>query len=161
MRPDISAAIDRFAAAASALNDALVGLTAADLIATPVPGTWSIQQIVLHLVDSDLVMADRMKRIIAEDIPLLVGFDESAWAKRLDYGSSDPHLAAEVFRLNRLHLAAILRRQSDETFDRYGIHTQAGKKTLLDFLTGYYGDHLDHHMGHLRRKRELLGKPLS
>lgn len=160
MSPHIAAAIERYAAGAPLLAEAIVGLTAEELVAKPVPGTWSIQQIVVHLWDADLVAADRMKRVIAEETPLLVNFDENAWVDRLGYQQIDPALCAELFRLNRLQMAAILQRQADETFARYGIHTQAGKKTLLDFVVGY-ADHLDGHLRHLLRKRELLGKPLA
>lgn len=157
MNPTNSAAVERFAAGAAVLKTSIDGLTRDDLLARPIPGTWSIQQIVIHLWDADLVAADRMKRVIAEDAPLLVNFDENLWVEKFGYEETDPHLAAELFRLNREHMAALLRRQSDETFQRFGIHTQAGKKTLFELVNGY-ADHLDGHLVHLRRKRELLGK---
>ncbi len=160
MSPSIAAAVERFAAGAPVLIDSLIGLTPEELAATPIPGTWSIQQIVVHLWDADLVATDRIKRIIAEEIPLLVNFDENAWVTRLSYEATDPHAAAELFRLNRLYLADLLRRQHDATFARFGIHTLAGKKSLLDLVQGY-ADHLDGHMDHLRHKRQLLGKPLA
>jgi hypothetical protein len=160
MSPTIAEAVDRFVAGAPVLLSALEGLSPEDLLARPIPGTWSIQEIIVHMWDSDLVASDRMKRVIAEETPLLVNFDESQAVARLGYDQCDVRLAADLFRLNRLYMGSILRRQSDETFSRFGIHTQAGKKTLLD-LVNTYADHLDGHMVHLRRKRELLGKPLA
>lgn len=160
MSPEYSSAVERFVAGAPALVEAIRGLSTSELTAKPIPGTWSIAQIVIHLWDADMVATDRMKRVIAEEIPLLVNFDENAWVERLDYEALDVSLAAELFRLNRLQLAEILRQQNDAAFSRYGIHTQAGKKTLFDLVKGY-ADHLDGHLVHLRRKRELLGKPLS
>ena len=59
-----------------------------DLLAYPVPGSWSIQEIVIHLVDSDLILADRMKRIIAEDNPTLIGFDETQFTRNLHYNEA-------------------------------------------------------------------------
>ena len=35
--------------------------------AYPIAGTWSIAELVAHVLDSDLVFADRIKRLIAED----------------------------------------------------------------------------------------------
>ena len=43
----------------------------------------SIQQIVIHLLDSDLVWAARMKSIIAEENPIILGYDETKFAERL------------------------------------------------------------------------------
>jgi len=47
------------------------------LLAVPVPGTWSLQQIAIHMMDSDLIASDRMKRIASMDKPLLCGYDET------------------------------------------------------------------------------------
>src|SRR5690242_93429 len=93
--------IERYLAEAADLGKSIASLAAEDLLAFPVPGTWSIQQIVLHIVDSDLVLSDRMKRVIAEDKPLLIGFDETKFATRLHYEVQDPGLACEVFVKNR------------------------------------------------------------
>src|SRR3972149_10983035 len=78
--------IEQYAAGASKLRPAIASLNAQQLNAFPVPGTWSIQQIVLHMMDSDLIGADRMKRVAAEDRPpTLIGYDESAFARGLFY----------------------------------------------------------------------------
>src|SRR5262245_48318339 len=68
--------IEEYARGATRPAEAIAGLTPSQLNAEPVPGTWSIQQIVLHLMDSDLVGSDRMKRVIAEREPQLIGYDE-------------------------------------------------------------------------------------
>jgi bifunctional N-acetylglucosamine-1-phosphate-uridyltransferase/glucosamine-1-phosphate-acetyltransferase GlmU-like protein len=70
--------IERYAAGASALSEAVRGLTDADLNAFPVPGTWSIRQIVIHVMDSDMVATHRIKRIVAEEKPLLIAPCDSA-----------------------------------------------------------------------------------
>ncbi len=70
---------DKFAAGGKELTAAIRGLTHDELLATPGPGEWSIQQLVVHLGDSDAIAIDRMKRIIAEDHPTLHYADESAY----------------------------------------------------------------------------------
>ncbi|HTQ39698.1 MAG TPA: DinB family protein [Pirellulales bacterium] len=150
--------IERYAAEADDLGKSIAGLSQDDLNAFPVPGTWSIQQIVLHMLDSDLIAADRMKRVIAEDNPLLLGYDESKFAQRLHCDKLDPHLACEVFAKNRRLMAEILHRCSDADFQRTGIHSERGKITLLD-LVNTYTQHLQHHLKFVREKRKLLGKP--
>jgi len=151
--------VERFASGATALSKAIAGLSRAEMLAFPVPGAWSIQQIVMHVMDSDLIGTDRMKRVIAEERPLLVGYNETAFARSLFYEEMDPRAACEVFEKNRLLTAEVLRRLPDEAFARYGIHTESGKKTLADLVNGYC-EHLDHHMRFLHEKRRLLGKPM-
>lgn len=150
--------IERYAAGATVPADAIRGLSAADLDATPIPGTWSIRQIVVHLMDSDLVGSDRMKRVIAMDNPSLLAFDENRYVERLAYSTTDVAVAADLFRLNRLVTADILRRLPDDAFGRAGVHSERGRLTLADLVAGFVG-HLEHHMAFVRKKRGLLGKP--
>lgn len=149
--------IDRYLAGASAPAEAIRGLTAADLDAPPASGGWTIRQIVLHLADSDVVGSDRMKRVAAEPNPTLLAYDENAWAKELRYEARDAALAAELFRVNRLYTAAILRDLPDAAFARTGNHTERGLESLADLVRDYAG-HLDHHMKFLNAKRAALGK---
>ncbi|HEV2969665.1 MAG TPA: DinB family protein [Pirellulales bacterium] len=151
--------VERYAHGADALGNAIAGLTREELNALPVPGTWSIQQIVLHLMDSDLISSDRMKRVIAEENPTLIGFDESAFARGLFYEALDAGLAADLFAKNRRLTAEILRRVPDEAFDRFGTHSERGRVTLTQLVQGMV-DHLERHLRFLREKRRLLGKPL-
>ncbi len=151
--------IDQYIAGATVPGRAIAGLTPADRNACPVPGTWSIQQIIVHLMDSDLIGSDRMKRIIAEESPSLIGYNESAFARQLFYDRTDLPMACEVFRLNRLLTGAILKQLPDTAFARTGNHSERGTVSLAALLQTYVG-HLDHHMRFLREKRRLLGKPL-
>lgn len=152
--------IERYAAGAELPLQGVRGLTPAELNSFPVPGTWSIQQIVLHLMDSDLIASDRMKRVVAEERPLIIGYNESLFTARLHYERMDAARAAEVFRLNRLMTADLLRCLPAEAFSRHGIHSERGKVTLADLLETY-ADHVHHHMRFLRDKRQRLGKPLD
>ena len=79
------------------------GLTREDLLCVPPAdakvGLWSIQQVVIHTMDSDLVSADRLKRMIAEDNPTLIGYDENKFAANLFYDDQDEgrHLVRWAF----------------------------------------------------------------
>lgn len=149
------ALIEDYFHGAGKLRQAIRGLTHDDLLAYPVPGTWSIQQIVLHLMDSDLILAERMKRVIAEDNPTLTGFDESKFVKNLCYDAQSAEDAATIFEMNRRLFAEVLRRLPDDAFNRTGAHSERGPMTLADLLSGAVR-HLEHHLRFLREKREKL-----
>jgi len=139
------------------LREAVEGLSDAQLKAFPVPGTWSIHQIVVHLQDADLVGVDRMKRMIAEENPLLVGYNETLFANRLAYHDQPIAEAINLFDLARKQLVHVLRSLPAETFDRSGIHTEVGRVTLGSQLRKY-NEHLEHHLGFIRKKRAMLEK---
>jgi len=151
--------IEGYAAGADVLGKSIQGLERSDLLAFPIPGTWSIQQIVLHMMDSDLIASDRMKRVAAEDHPTLIGYNETAFAKTLAYDHIPAQDACEVFRLNRRITAELLRRLPDAAFQKTGFHNERGELTLEHLVSGYI-EHLDHHLKFIKEKRKLLGKPL-
>lgn len=152
--------IDQYEAGGKVLALGIEGLSREDLLAVPVPETWSIQQIVLHLLDSDLVMADRMKRIIAEDDPLLIGFSESRFAQRLFYEAQPAEEAVRLFALNRRLMAMVLRQLPELAFQRIGTHNKRGQLKLAELVDGAIR-HLEHHMAYLHVKRAKLGKPIT
>ncbi len=139
------------------LTASIIGLSAAELDAFPVPGTWSIRQIVLHMLDSDLIASDRMKRIIAMDHPSILAYDETAFAKNLFYNELDANLACEVFAKNRRLTFEVLRRLPVAAFARTGNHSERGSITLEGLVETYIG-HLEHHLKFVCEKRKLLGK---
>jgi hypothetical protein len=149
--------IENYARGAGVVAAEIRGLSADDFRATPVPGTWSIGQIVLHLMDSDLIASDRMKRIIAEDNPPIIGYNESAFAQHLFYDALDPFKAADIFMKNREMTAEILRRLPDAAFARVGTHNERGKITLGEMVEMYVR-HLEHHIKFLQHKKQLLRK---
>src|SRR5690606_22672662 len=107
-------------------------------------------------LDSDLVGADRIKRLIAEDSPTLLGYDEDAWLARLDYASLPVEEAVSMFVSNRRLGPRILRSLPESAFARSGTHTEKGRVTLAEIVRGYVG-HLDHHLTFLFAKRGNLG----
>jgi hypothetical protein len=152
--------IEKYVALATVPAAGIRGLTAQELNSFPVPGTWSVQQVIFHLMDSDLICSDRMKRVIATESPQLLAYNETAFAKNLHYEELDPVMACEIFRLNRLMTGSILRKLPDETFARSGMHTERGRETL-EKLVRIYNDHIEHHMKFVKEKRKVLGKPMD
>lgn len=148
--------IERYASGAGVVADAVRDVTREQALAVPIPGKWSIQQLAVHLLDSDLVATDRMKRVAAESRPLLIAYDEDLWMTRLPVESFDLKKVGEVFRLNRELTASMLRALPDEAFARDGVHNERGLVTLEDFVRGYV-QHLEHHMVFMDAKRRALG----
>ncbi len=148
--------IDRFADGGPILAQASSNLTPEQATARPGPGDWSIAELVAHLLDSDLVLSDRMKRLIAEENPSLQAFDENAWLARLDSHAMPVAEAADLFAANRRWMARILRSQDEPAFARAGVHSEVGRVTLAEVLVKA-ANHLDHHLKFLYAKRAKLG----
>lgn len=154
------AMIDEYAAGGVLLRKAVEGLTSEELNAFPVPGTWSMQQICVHLLHSDLFAVGRMCRIVAEDVPLLIEWNENTFVARLRYDTAPIEDVLTCFETMRRMMGVTLRQLKDEDFERYGIHSRTGKVTLHQVLM-QYTNHLKHHLDFIKSKRSMLGKPIS
>lgn len=151
--------IDRYAAGPELLRYAAQGLSPEQQQARPGPGAWSIAELVTHMVDSDVVGVERMKRVIAEDEPTLQAYDENRWIARLDAQNMPVDEAVALFGANRAWMVRILKKCSEEDFARSGNHTEDGPKTLAKLVAGYVS-HLDYHLKFLYAKRANLGVSL-
>ncbi len=144
-----------------ALDAALKDLTPSELSFKPVAeqnaGAWSIQELVMHLADCELVYCDRMKRVIAEDNPTLQGFDENKWASALLYPDQSVDEAVQLMRLSRKQMSRVLKVLPESAFNRFGTHTERGKLTLMELVNGAIS-HLNHHLQFVLKKRAVLGK---
>ena len=148
--------INRFESGGPLLIHAIEGLTPEQGRERIGPGAWSISEVVAHMLDSDLVGIERMKRVIAEENPTLQAYNENAWIDRLDSRSMPMGEAASLFAANRKWMARVLRNVAEADFARSGLHTEDGPKTLAKLLAGYV-NHLDHHLRFLYGKRGTLG----
>ena len=122
--------VDRYEQEAGHLGLSIRGLTREDMLRRPPAdakaGAWTIHEVVIHLADAEAAMADRIKRIIAEDEPTLLAWDENKFASRLMYEDQSAEDAAAV-DLTRKQLARVLRKLEPAAFDRAGTHSERGR----------------------------------
>src|SRR5437762_2742522 len=72
------------------------------LTRAPAPGEWSAWQVLSHLADSDLMAGTRVRMIVTQDRPMLVGYDQEAWTARFGPTDRDVHETIERWRALRL-----------------------------------------------------------
>ena len=71
------------------LRLAVAGMTVEQLRSRPVAGRRSTLEVVCHIADCEQFFADRLKRTVALDRPLLLGVDGSRYPEPLRYQDHD------------------------------------------------------------------------
>lgn len=152
--------IEVYVSGGTKLAQSIWGLTLDQLQAKPADGSWTIHQIVVHMLDSDLIATDRMKRIACMDKPLLIAYDENGFVQLPGVDDLPTFMACELFQKNRLMTGAILRKLPQAVWDRFGIHNERGKVTLSEMLETYI-HHLDHHLVFIAKKRAMFSPSIN
>jgi uncharacterized damage-inducible protein DinB len=153
---ELATLIDNYLAGPRLLRQAVAGMTPEQLKARPVSGKWSTLEVVAHLVDFDPILADRMKRIIAEENPPLLGANPEHFAAKLAYHDRDVEEELKILELTRQQMARILRTLPDSALARFGTHNERGPLTLERMLT-LTTNHVTHHVKFIEEKRQALG----
>ena len=133
------------------IANALNGLTTAQLQTTPAPGEWSVQQILVHLADSESVNYQRLRITLAEDHPTLSDWDEERWASNLYYHQQDPFLALELFHVLRQLSTTLLQQLSSPAWERTAFHPVNGEMSVYDLFLR----HLNHGTAHLQQIEKI------
>jgi hypothetical protein len=153
---DYASLITDYLAGPEMLRQAVAGMTQEQLDARPIPGKWSTREVVCHIADYEPVYADRMKRVIAENEPVISGSSPDAMAARLAYGSRDIEEELALIELARKQMSRILRALKPEDFQRRGIHDKLGPTTLANLVERITG-HIPHHVALIEEKKTAMG----
>ncbi len=91
-------------------------MTGEMLRSRPIPGKWSTLEVVCHVTDCEQFFADRMKRTLAMDRPLLVGADGFPYPVAVQYHQPDFDEELELLAITRRQMVRILRLVSVEAW---------------------------------------------
>lgn len=97
-----------------------------------------------HLADSEIAGSWRFRLILAQERPVLTGYDEDRWADRLRSADADPGDSLELFAALRRANLRLLERVSPADLKRVGLHSERGEESLEHLRRMYAGDELLH-----------------
>ena len=110
----------------------------------PSPTDWSAHEVVCHCADSESNASLRIRYLVVERDPLIVGYDQDAWARVLDYHARPTETALATVAAVRANTVPLLRALGDEAWVKEGRHTESGRYTAEDWLH-IYAEHLELH----------------
>ena len=147
--------IRQYAAGYGEVAQALKGFPDETLSAHPIAGKWSAREIVHHLADSETISAQRLRKLLAEEYPVIQGYDQEKFAILLRYNTRDIAPALEAFGAARATTLQLIESMTDEDWKLKGWHTQHGVYSA-DLWLEIYAVHAHNHAAQIRRLREAL-----
>jgi hypothetical protein len=145
-----TALVARYEAGPGILRAAVEGLGDAELDRRPGDGGWTPREVVHHVADSEMTSAIRLRRLIAEDEPLIVGYDGDEFARRLHYADRPIAPALAAVDAARATTAQVLHGLTEAEWARMGTHSDSGTYGVAEWLETY-AVHCDEHADQIRR----------
>jgi uncharacterized damage-inducible protein DinB len=126
------------------LRKLVKGLKKKQLRHQSAPGKWSIVQIVSHLADTELVLAWRLRMVLAQTGSPLGAMDQDKWADNMKYQANDLDEQVKLFTAVRERHLAIWNSLTEDDWQKFGIHEERGKETVARITQHYAGHDINH-----------------
>jgi hypothetical protein len=141
-----------YAGGPARLEAAVAGLPQDELVFKPGPEHWSIHENVIHVTDMDLNAAARIRHILGRPGATLIGVDQEAWGRMMDYASQPLAESLALLRAIRAATTPILRRMPPEAWEYTGAHNEYGPQTV-EWIVNHFAEHIDYHLNTIAKRR--------
>jgi len=148
--PEHASLIKRYAEGPALLERALGHVPAEALKWRPAPGKWSAHEVVVHCADSETNAHMRLRYLLAEPDPVIMGYDQDRWATVMHYHAHPLDLALATIRAVRANTVPLLERMTDADWARTGRHTEHPVYGVTLWMA-LYAEHLEIHAAQIER----------
>lgn len=138
--------LDVMAESADKMDEIVRKYPEAVLRARPFEGKWSANEVLGHLTDSEWTYGFRLRLILCEENPTILGMDQNLWVERQRHNEREPAAHAEMFRRLREFNLSVWSRATPEDMKRTGMHNERGPESfglMLRMLAGHDLSHLE------------------
>ena len=121
-----------------------------DLERTYGPGKWSVRYLLHHISDSEVVLHDRICRVLSEPRQVLWWYDQDAWAKGVDYSTKPLDISRRVYESVREAIIYYAGLHYEDKGHLEFVHSVTGVRTLKEEFDKA-ADHNEHHLEQIRQ----------
>ncbi len=146
------------------LERALAGIQDSDLDAPPSQGSWTIRQILHHIVDGDDLWKTCIKIALGNEQAVFSlewywALPQEDWAKRWAYERRSLDVSLALLKANRRHIAQLLEQVPDGWYRSVGFRKSNGETERLPVGTvvEMQADHVVHHVKRIQAMRSESG----
>jgi hypothetical protein len=132
---------------------AVIGLPDKVLRYKPSPDEWCILEILGHLADMEIVLAYRMRQMLADEKPVIAPLDQDAWARNLGYTDTPVAELLAFYGIARHHNLRLLRHVTD--FQKSAYHPEMQREMTVAEIIQRIGVHGSNHLGQIEKLRKV------
>jgi DinB superfamily len=140
------------AATANKLDRLIKGMSVTELRRRPALKGWSVNEIVAHLADGEIVIGFRIRFILGALGSAIIGYDQDQWVISGQYDKHDPHKSAELFSTLRAANLALLELLEAGQWKHFGVHSERGQESIEQIVRMIAG----HDINHLQQIERIL-----
>src|SRR5262245_45113344 len=107
-REERKSLIERYKAGYVEVVAELKGIGPEELTWRTAPNEWSAREFVHHLADSETIAGIRLRRLLAEDKPVIQGYDQDEYTRRLRYQERPMEPSLQAFEAARATTAQLM-----------------------------------------------------
>lgn len=96
----------------------------------PAAGEWSAVEVVGHMIDKVRIWTGRIERLMTEERPAIVAYDQDALVREHDYQRADPGVLFEQLKQGCEHFAGLVEHIPVPALAREGVHEEYGPITI-------------------------------
>lgn len=129
------------------LRETVISLNEEELNKTYREGSWTVQQLVHHIADSQLNMYQRLKLALTDDNPIVPAFDQDQWAVQPD---SKLPVESSIKMLEGIneHVVSLGNHLTEAQLKRTFTHEVNGEITVATKIAKLAW-HEEHHLAHI------------
>jgi hypothetical protein len=145
--------IRRYAEGPALLRRTLDAVPPGALKWRPQSGKWSVHEVIVHCADSETNAHMRIRYLVAESKPMIIGYDQDTWATVLDYHAHPIEPAMATIEAVRANTVPLLKRLPESAWNRVGTHTEYPSYGVEKWMETY-AEHLEVHSRQIMRNVE-------
>jgi hypothetical protein len=106
----------------------------------PRPREWSVVEVLAHLLDGEVALGFRIRKLAAEPGAAIAAWDQETWTPGLRHRRADPRTILAAFAALRADTVALVRRLAPAQRRAAGQHPEYGR-VRIDQLLHHWGEH--------------------
>jgi len=134
------------------LAAAVAGARRRQLARRPAPREWSVTEVLSHLLDAEVTLGFRVRKVAAEPGGAMVAWDQEKWTDGLRHRRADARQTLAAYAALRAANVALARRLTPAQRRRAGRHPEYGPLRVAQLLEHW----AEHDLNHLAQIRATL-----